>query len=176
MFLLTDILTFLVQLLKGSLIFPEVDRELWTKCVEVQVGDVSALSHQCLLALLQCCLWTFPAHCQRYTLCICGWLCTALVPCAVLQGNTSACTPQPPPFTFFPMQAHAHIHSAFPRHPSAVLRAFWARPQKCNTWHTSLCWLCNSQCTGVQAIIMFLTSILLLHPFQTKIVISCCFS
>lgn len=116
MFFLIDILTFLVQLLKGSLRCPGEDSELWRKLCKGP-RDVWALSHQCLWHCLcwrcsRLCLGTLP--CTRYQRC--GWLYTALCvlwgrPCAVLQVNSSAHKH----LTLFILQSfpcgHTHTHT-----------------------------------------------------------------
>lgn len=175
MFFLIDILTFLVQLLKGSLRCPGEDSELWRKLCKGP-RDVWALSHQCLWHCLcwccsRLCLGTLPCTgCQR-----CGWLYTALCvlwgrPCAVLRCRWTVLHTNTSPFSFYSpshvgTHTHTHAHSfpAFPHYPSALNCTqiwFWARPQKCNTWHLLLVLALHSQCTGVYATVMSHTSTL----------------
>lgn len=136
---LTDALTFLVKLLKGSLRCLGVGgeySELWRKCAKVWVRDVSAIKHHCLCSRLywsklECSL---PKHSSVYTIiyiyththircihmCI-YWHVFANVsfrigPCAC-SGNKQFCIHilQSFQFKLFSMCAHTHTHIVFPR-------------------------------------------------------------
>lgn len=171
------VLTFLVQLLKGSLRCPREDSKFWTQMCQSPsrrcVSPEPAVPLCCL-----CCLWPWPAHSRRHS----PTLCLALHclgapgqgPCWA-AGDSSAHTPQTLHFTLFPIKVHTHTHTPSQHFHSIHVLGTVLRVLECNTWHLLLVLALHSQCTGFYATVIFLTSILLLHPFQTKLLSSCCF-
>lgn len=117
MFFLIDILTFLVQLLKGSLRCPGEDSELWRKlckgpskrCVSPQPPVPVSLP---LLALHEALFGDIALHTLSEV-----WVAVHCPVCALGQALCCAageqfCTQTPHPFHFtvLPMRARAHTH------------------------------------------------------------------